>query len=277
MKEIIRRGLRVFGIKTLSQLNAKLAKRERVFHAPPFTQELVAAIKLVTPHFELTTSEKCRAFWEADQNGSCWGEYDALAPVFRSMPRPAKILEIGPGLGRSLVFFSRKLGWENSEIDVYEGEGTITKNTVLGPRFDDSFCGNIKMLRHILEYNNIRNVRIFNSRDTQMAELPGPYHFIYSFYSVGFHWSLEHFLDDLLPLMDDKSVAVFTAPTHFSPFPKMKDLAYSIVDYNPVWPENEKLTLLIIGKKSIPRLLPDFYLTIAKVYSFGFPINCLLE
>jgi hypothetical protein len=277
MREIIRRGLGALGIRTLPQLDKTLSTRERVFRAPPFTQELVAAIKLVTPHFDLSTNEKSRVFWEADQNGSCWGEFDALAPVFRSIPRPAKILEIGPGLGRSLVFFSKKLGWENSEIHAYEGEGTTTKNTVLGPRFDDSFCGNIKMLRHTLEYNNVRNVTIFNSRDVQLAELPGPYDFIFSFYSIGFHWSLEHFLDDLLQLMDDNSVAVFTTVTHFRPFSKLRGLAYSLVDFNPVWPKNEKLKMLVIRKKHLAGFVPNLYWKMGQLYSFGLPLNWLVE
>jgi len=252
MNEIIQRGLGVFGIKTLPQLDKQLARRERVFRAPPFTQDLVAAIKLVTPHFELTTSEKSRAFWEADQNGSCWGEYDALAPLFHAMPHPAKILEIGPGLGRSLIFFSKKLGWENSEMHASEGEGTTTKNTILGPRFEDSYCGNIKMLRHTLQYNKIDNVTIFDTRDIPLAKLPGPYNLIYSFYSIGFHWALEHFLDDLLHLMDDNSVAVFTVPAHFSPFPQLSDLSYRVIDWKTVWPKDGSLKLLIIGKKLIP-------------------------
>ena len=30
-----------------------------------------------------------------------------------------------------------------------------------------------------------------------LAALPGPYDLIYGFYSIGFHWSLEYYLDDL--------------------------------------------------------------------------------
>jgi len=251
-KKLIQRGQRAFGIKTLPPLDEKLARLEQIFRAPPFTQELVASIKLISPQFDLTTSEKCRAFWQADQNGACWGEYNALTRLLHSMPRPAKILEIGPGLGRSLVFFSKKLGWESSEIHTYEGEGGTTKYTLLGPRFEDSFCGNMIMLRYVLEYNAIHNVTIFNARDIQMAELPGPYDFLYSFYSIGFHWSLEHFLSDLLYLMNDKSVAVFTIPNEFTPFPKLKDLSYRVIDWKTVWPKDGRLKMLIIGKKSIP-------------------------
>src|SRR5690349_2560299 len=96
-----------------SELDFRLANLERVFKAPPLTAELINAIKLISPQFDLKENEESRSFWEADQNGACWGEYQALEPIFKETPKPKKILEIGPGLGRSIVFFSKKLGWKN--------------------------------------------------------------------------------------------------------------------------------------------------------------------
>lgn len=251
-KRLIKQGLKALGITTLPELDGRLAGLERVFRAPPLTRELVAAIKLISPQFDLTTSEKSRAHWEADQNGACWGEYEALEQLFNSMPQPSNVLEIGSGLGRSLVFFSRKMDWKNSEIHAYEGEGSSTKYTKLGPRFEDSFCGNIDMLRHVLEFNAVDNVTIFNASDIRLAQLPGSYDFLYSFYSIGFHWALEHFFDDLLHLMSGTSVAVFTVPDEFRPFPELEALSYRIITWKTVWPKEGRLKLLILGKKSIP-------------------------
>jgi len=248
----IKRVLRKFGITTLPEIDGRLATLERVFRAPPLTRELVAAIKLISPQFDLATDERSREYWEADQNGACWGEFEALAPLLNSMPQPDRILEIGPGLGRSLVFFSKKMGWKTSEIHAYEGEGSTTKYTILGPRFEDSFCGNIGILNQILEFNAINNVMVFNARDIQISQLPAPYDFLYSFYCIGFHWSLEHFIDDLLQLMNDASVAVFTVPYEFKPFPKLETLSYKIVTWKTVWPKDGNLKLLVFGKKSIP-------------------------
>ena len=228
---------------------------ERVFRAPPLTPELVTAIRLISPQFVFEATEKHRRIWEADQNGACWGEYEALAPLFRAMPTPKKILEIGPGMGRSLVFFSRKLGWGSSEIHAYEGEGSSTRYTQMGPRGDDSYCGNIPVLRSVLEFNGIRNVRVFNAAEVQLTDLPGPYDFLYSFYSIGFHWSLEHFLSDLLPLLHDRSVAVFTVPQEFRPFPELEELPHRILDWKTVWPKDGRLKLLVLGKAA----LPDFH------------------
>jgi hypothetical protein len=251
-RRLVRRVRRAAGLKSTPALDPRLAGMERVFRAPPLTPELVAAIKLISPHFDFTATEEYRAIWEADQNGACWGEYEALAPFFRSMPKPARILEIGPGMGRSLVFSSKKLGWDSAEIHAYEGEGNATKYTMLGPRFEDSFCGNISALRYVLDFNGIRNVTIFNSSDVGLADLPGTYDLIYSFYSIGFHWSLEHFLDDLLSLMGDRSIAILTTPPNFRPIPGLRSLHYRVIDWKPAWPKDASLKLLVFSKSDIP-------------------------
>lgn len=236
------------------ELDKRLTEKDRIFRAPPFTQELVAAIKLIAPHFNLTTNEQSRLFWEADQNGACWGEYEALHLLFELMPQPKKILEIGPGMGRSLVFFSKKLGWEKSELNAYEGDGSATKYRLMGPRFEDSFCGNLNLLKQVLDFNEIRNVKIFDANKIQLSKLPGPFDFLYSFYSIGFHWALEHFLDDILNLLHDNSIAVFTIPSQFTPFPRLQDLSYKIINWKTAWPKEGQLKMLVLSKGKHPLL-----------------------
>lgn len=251
LQQIIRRLLGLDGKRPTAKLDKRLAAMEQVFQAPPLTDELVDAINLISPNRGFIKDEKSRAIWQADQNGACWGEYEGLAEVFGAMARPKRILEIGPGMGRSLVFFSKKLGWQDAEVHAYEGQGTTTKYTNMGPRFQDSFCGNIDMLRYVLKYNGIDNVTILNAQEHQIAELPGPYDLLYSFYAIGFHWSLEHFLDDLLPLLHDKSIALFTVPNEFTPFLKLEDLSYRILDWKTVWPKGGKLKMLVLSKTSL--------------------------
>ncbi len=67
--EALQRIRRLFRIEQLPALDPVLSSRERVFHAPPLTPELVAAIKLISPHCNLALDEKSRSFWEAEQNG----------------------------------------------------------------------------------------------------------------------------------------------------------------------------------------------------------------
>lgn len=234
--------------KPTPSLDERLAGMEHVFHAPPFTPELVTTVKLIAPHLHFSADETCRLVWERDQNGACWGEYEALAPLLNRLPPPRTILEVGPGLGRSVVFFSKKLHWDESDIHLYEGDGHTTKYALMGPRMEESFCGNINLLRYILTYNGILNVTIFDARQWKLPDLPGPYDLLYSFYSIGYHWSLEHFLEDLLSLMHDASIAVFIVPAKFKSFPKMEQLSYRIFDFNAVWPKGCRHKMLVLSK-----------------------------
>lgn len=236
----------------LPELDERLAAMETVFQAPPFTQELVDAIRLISPHCDFKPDDKYRAVWEADQNGACWGEYEGLEPLLSAMDKPRKILEIGPGMGRSLIFFSKKQDWSDAEIHAYEGEGTTTKYTLMGPRFEDSFCGNIAMLKHVLNHNGINNVSVFNVKQTKMPDLPGPYDLLYSFYSVGYHWAIEHFWADLMPLFGDKTIGLFTVPPEFEPFDQLDTVHYRILDWVPAWPVDAKLKFLVISKSELP-------------------------
>ena len=163
----------------LPPLDPKLAAMERVYRAPPMTRTLRAAIKPICPGFNLGLNDRDRAYWESDQNGASWSEYQALKPVLESVPQDGKILEVGPGLGRSMVFFAKKLGW--SDLSAFEGNGSKTKYTYLGPRFEDSFCGNIEKLRHSLDFNGLKNVTIFDASKMKLGEIPGKYDLLYSF------------------------------------------------------------------------------------------------
>lgn len=231
-------------------LDERPSSMEHVFRSPPLTPELVKAIRLISPHLDLKTGERDRFAWEEDQNASCWCEYEALAPLLGSIPRPRRILEIGPGLGRSIVFFSKKLGWESSDIQLFEGDGDRTKYTTLGPRFEDSFCGNMKMLRHVLNYNGVQNATIVDAKQTKLSNLPGPYDLLYSFYSIGYHWSVEFFMDDLLGIMSRKSVAIFSVPEEFSIFPRLKQFPYRLVDWKVPGSGGWGLKFVVLSKQA---------------------------
>jgi hypothetical protein len=66
---IARKIRRVLGIKQPPELDQRLAQMERIFRSPPLTTELIAAIKLISPQWDLASRERDRLFWEADQNG----------------------------------------------------------------------------------------------------------------------------------------------------------------------------------------------------------------
>ncbi|MGB7077437.1 MAG: hypothetical protein WBD53_09625 [Xanthobacteraceae bacterium] len=240
------------GIKPLPDLDERLSQKERIFRAPPLTPEIISAIKLISPHCDLGQSDRYRTAWEADQNGACWGEYEALEPILKSVLPGGNVLEIGPGMGRSIVFFSKMLGLPGDSFHAYEGTGTTTKYTFLGPKFADSFCGNISVLKHLLEFNGVSGVTIFDAAQVALSDLPGPYDLIYSFYSIGFHWSLEHFIGELLPLLSQHGIGIFTTTLDFTPFEKLTELSYRILDWTPAWPLGARAKFIVLSKGELP-------------------------
>jgi len=49
-----------------------------------------------------------------------------------------------------------------------------------------SFCGNLSLLKTMLDYNGVKQCKIFDAQQLPLAALPGPYDLIYGFYSIGF-------------------------------------------------------------------------------------------
>ena len=208
------------------------------------TEALVRAIRLISPHLELIPEEASRGVWESDQNGACWAEYERLSDTLSALAKPMRVLEIGPGLGRSIVFFNKKFGWEDCDLHAYEADGETTKYTLDGPRFEDSFCGTISELRRVLNYNGINNVTIHDAKLVALKDLPGRFDLLYGFYTIGFHWSLEHFFDEVLGLIGKAGIAVFTVPSNFQPFPQLRQLPYRLAEKSRIDTGSEKLLIL---------------------------------
>ena len=234
-------------------LTKKFTEKEKIFKAPPLNQELVDAIKLISPQYPYSVDEKSRLFWEIDHNACCWAEFEVLSSILKKIPKPSTILEIGPGLGRSVIFFNKVLDWMDAEFHLYEGNGTQARYSMLGERNNNSFCGNLPILKQLLEFNGIKNFKFFDASQIGLnsTDLPHFYDLIYSFYSVGFHWSLEYYLEDLLTLMHQNSLAIFTVPMHFTKFSQLEQVYFKILYWRTSWPANRRLKFLLLSPSNI--------------------------
>jgi hypothetical protein len=96
-------------------------------------------------------------------------------------------------------------------------------------------------------------VTIHDAKAVAMRDLPGPFDFLYGFYSIGYHWSLEHFFDEVVELVGKSGIAVFTVPRNFEPFPRLRQLSYGLIEKNTIDGRAEKLLVLLgpgeIGQK----------------------------
>lgn len=240
---------------------ASITERAPLFLAPPFTEDVVKAVRLISTHLGLKADERSRLLWQKDCNDVSFSEYDALQPLLAQRTKPNRILEIGPGLGRSCVVFSKMEVWEkDATIHLYDADGVQTKykqkHYGQPPQWPDtsSFCGNSALLKEILHYNGITSYKLFDAAKIELNKLPGPYDLIYGFYSVGFHWSLENYLDDLEPLLDQRSLFICTLNKHFVPFPRLRNYSTRVVTSGKVSPGAKPLNFLVLSKGELPKV-----------------------
>ena len=192
-----------------------------------------------------------------ESNAASEAEYEALLPLFAAVDKPKRVLEIGPGFGRSVVFFKKKGLLPGSEISLYDANGTSTKYKQKyyehPPQWPDtsSFCGNLSLLQTMLDYNGITSYKIFDATQLPLAALPGPYDLIYGFYSIGFHWSLDYYLDDLAPLLHERTLLVCTLNKNFRPFPGSK-FSTRVLECREVKKNASPLRLLVLSKGLFP-------------------------
>jgi hypothetical protein len=172
-------------------------------------------------------------------------------------------------VGRSVVYFQKKGVWDaDAEVHLYDANGTTTKykgkHFARPPQWPDvsSFCGNLAVLKHFLEYNHVRNYRIFDAAESPLGRLPGPYDLIYGFFSIGFHWSVEFYLDELEGLLGKSGVLVCTLGKLFQPFPRLKDFSVRIVPCREIKKHAAPLRLLVMSKSE----LPEVGMSVAQAY-----------
>lgn len=251
-----------------SILDAKAAAAEPLFQSPPFTAEVVAAIRLISTRLPLKADEASRQLLQNEANAASQAEYDALAPLLAKVDSPRRVLEIGPGFGRSAVFFSKKGVWPQAEISLYDADGASTKYKQKyynqPPQWPDtsSFCGNLPLLRTMLDYNGVKNYQIFDAAQMPLSALPGPYDLIYGFFSIGFHWSLEYYIDDILPLLHEHTLLVCTLNKNFLRFSRLNSFSTRVLSLREVKKGAAPLRLLVLSRGS----LPDVGEAVDKVY-----------
>lgn len=241
-----------------SILDSRANAAEQLFLAPPFSEEIAAAIRLISTRLPLKADEASRLLWQRESNAASEAEYEALQPLLAAVDTPQRVLEIGPGFGRSVVFFRKKGLFAGSRISLYDANGNSTKYKQKyydhPPQWPDtsSFCGNLPLLKTMLDYNQVGPCEIFDAREWPLERLPGPYDFIYGFYSIGFHWSLEYYLDSLEPLMHQSTLLVCTLNKNFRPFPRLAQFSTRILTCREVKKNAAPLRLLVLSKGPLP-------------------------
>ncbi len=248
-------------LRGTSRLDPAVEQMEQVFQMPEFTPAVVSSVSLINPQWTLRADERSRLLVQKEANAMSQREYEALTPLFAQVPKPRRVLEVGPGFGRSAAYFGKKGVWDDqAKIHLYDTDGTEThydfKYYSRPPQWPDvsSFCGSLSLLKSFLDFNHVSNVEFFDAAKMPLRQLPGSYDLIYSFFSLGFHWSLSFYLDDIEPLLGDRTIFICTLHKNFEPFPELRNFSTRILPCRRTKKNAPLLRLLALSKSALPEV-----------------------
>lgn len=126
----------------------------------------------------------------------CVDEYEHLKDVISSL-HPKKIVDLGCGMGRSSVFFYHMFSLKDTKFFM----GDFDKNTwrpqgenkgALGYHDNNNPIpfNSLDLTNRYCDYNNLKNREVMDLDSDRIKELKD-IDLLYSFYSVGYHWSID--------------------------------------------------------------------------------------
>ena len=148
---------------------------------------------------EVIIPERCQKYFELQCNGRMDLYTDPpiklIKPWFDKIfaTKPLRILELGCGIGRMSVYFFLYYGLQDAHFFLLDGNsGDQQVNGVRGNN-NGEFYNSWKATAHFCEANGLMNRTILRTQ-----EIPPDLDLTYSFFSIGFHWSIELYLKEVV-------------------------------------------------------------------------------
>lgn len=135
----------------------------------------------------------------------CPPEVKGLRKYFDRI-RPAHALEIGAGIGRVSVFLRNYYNWDDTTFYLLDGDSGNKQVAGINTSKDD-FYNSLKNTKLFCNANNLSNLVLLNAAEKINVE--AKFDLVYSFLSIGFHWPLSFYLDDIFDHLAEGCVLVF--------------------------------------------------------------------
>jgi SAM-dependent methyltransferase len=109
---------------------------------------------------------------------------------------PRTVLDLGCGVGRASVYFFKKYKWYKTEF--YLADGNTCTRRFKGKRKNKGEYYNLESATiDFCRANGLTGFRFYNLEDSDLYHNIKKFDLVYSFLSIGFHWPLSMYLDDL--------------------------------------------------------------------------------
>jgi len=130
-------------------------------------------------------------------------EYNAIK---NCIDNPRRILDLGCGLGRMSVFLNSKL--KNKAKYFLADSSQEVEKVKYGWNPKPAFYNDLSLTKTFCEMNNLSNFQIIDLKYGNLLDLKD-IDLVMSFMSVGFHYPIEDYLEDLLKITSSDCIMIF--------------------------------------------------------------------
>ena len=133
-------------------------------------------------------------------------EYQVLKDYLN--PYPKQILELGCGLGRMSIFLNKK---HPSNSKYFLADASIITPTTKNGRYGwdpGTWYNDLELTKEFCENNGLVNFEVIDLAVPSLTSLRD-IDFVFSVMSVGFHYPIEQYLDELKLIMKPDSLLIF--------------------------------------------------------------------
>lgn len=158
---------------------------------------------------DIVFPESSRLFVDLQSNGDYYiyerPPYVEVVEEWVESLQPATCLELGAGLGRMSVYFFKKFGWSETFFYLQDGDSGEVQHG--GIRYDQEgeFYNAFAATEEYCEANGLVKFGTVND----LGGVSRPVNFCYSFASIGFHWHISLYLDQLTAILADNAHVMF--------------------------------------------------------------------
>jgi len=138
--------------------------------------------------------------------------YLPVVADFLSSLTPQNCLELGAGIGRMSVYFNKRYAWPDAHFTLQDGDSGTEQYSGVRDSNDAEYYNSFAATADFCHANDMSSFNIIN----KISHIDRDIDFCYSFASIGFHWHINLYLDQLVAVLSDNAKLMFEIRAPFA-------------------------------------------------------------
>lgn len=159
-------------------------------------------------------------------NLNCYEESEILDLICEKIKdkEPRNVLELGSGIGRGTLYIYKKIGWENTHFYLLDSNGEKIKGGISNSK-KNFFYNSTKAAKLFCKDNGLKKFTVIDIEKEEMPDVK--FDIVFSVISIGFHWSVDKYLDKLVDKLHKDSLLLFQTRSIYNKNKKTANWAQS--------------------------------------------------